>query len=258
LGRRDGDVAGEGPPPLGAEDRLAAFAELVAHAVQNAQTRNELAASRVRLVEASVEARRQIERDLHDGAQQRFVVTALELGMLDRQLDRDPEAARATLAHAREQLAFGLRELRDLARGIHPSVLSERGLEAALTALAQRPPLPVDLNVAVPERIDPTIEAAAYFLVSEALTNVAKYARADRVGVDVMVTDGTLEVTIADDGIGGADDRKGSGLRGLVDRVTAVGGRMDVSSPPGRGTRLCARLPVRVVATGHAQPASLS
>ena len=108
---------GEGPPPLGAEDRLAAFAELVAHAVQNAQTRNELAASRVRLVEASVEARRQVERDLHDGAQQRLVVTALELSMLDRKLDRDPEAARAILANAREQLAFGLRELRDLARG---------------------------------------------------------------------------------------------------------------------------------------------
>ena len=249
---------GEGPPPLGAEHRLAAFAELVAYAVQNAQTRNELAASRARLVEASVEARRQIERDLHDGAQQRLVVTALELSMLDRKLDHDPEAARDSLANAREQLAFGLRELRDLARGIHPSVLAERGLDAALTALAQRAPLPVKLNVAVPERLDPTIEAAAYFLVSEALTNVAKHARADRVSVDIAAVGGTLEVTIADDGVGGADDGKGSGLQGLVDRVTAVGGRMDVASPPGQGTRLSARLPGRVLATGHAQPTSLS
>jgi signal transduction histidine kinase len=249
---------GEGPPPVGAEDRLAAFAELVAYAVQNAETRNELAASRARLVEASDEARRRIERDLHDGAQQRLVVTALELSMLDRQLDRDPEAARAMLARAREQLACGLSELRALARGIHPTVLTERGLEAALTALAQRAPLPVDLSVAVPDRLDPTIEAAAYFLVSEALTNVAKHAQADRVTVDIAATDGTLEVTIADDGAGGADAANGSGLRGLVDRVTAVGGRLDVDSPPGQGTRLSARLPASVLATLHAQPANLT
>jgi signal transduction histidine kinase len=241
---------GEGPPPAGAEDRLAAFAELVAYAVQNAQARNELAASRARLVEASVEARRQIERDLHDGAQQRLVVTALELSMLERKLDGDPEAARAMLARAREQLACGLSELRDLARGIHPSVLTEHGLATALKALVQRAPLPVDLHVAVPERPDPTIEAAAYFLVSEALTNVAKYAGAERVSVDVTASDGTLELTIADDGAGGADAAKGSGLRGLVDRVTALGGRMDVSSPPGRGTRLSARLPASVLAAG--------
>ena len=153
---------------------------------------------------------------------------------------------------------MGLRELRELARGIHPPVLTERGLDAALTALAQRAPLPVDLHVAVPERPDPTIEVAAYFLVSEALTNVAKHARADRVSVDIAAIRGTLEVTIADDGVGGADDGKGSGLRGLVDRVTAVGGRMDVTSQPGQGTLLAARLPVRVLATNHAQPASLS
>ena len=242
------------PLPAGAEDRLGAFTELVAYAVQNAQTRNELAASRARLVEASDEARRRIERDLHDGAQQRLVVTALELSMLDRQLDRDPEAARAVLARAREQLACGLSELRDLARGIHPTLLPERGLDAALTALAQRAPLPVDLRVAVPDRLDPTIEAAAYFLVSEALTNVAKHAQADRVTVDIAATDDTLEVTIADDGAGGADASNGSGLRGLIDRVTAVGGRLDVSSPPGRGTRLSAHLPVSVLATLHAQP----
>jgi signal transduction histidine kinase len=242
-------------PPLGAEGRVAAFTELVAYAVQNAQTRNELATSRARLVEASDEARRRIERDLHDGAQQRLVVAALELSMLDRKLDRDPEAARAMLGRAREQLATGLSELRDLARGIHPTVLTERGLEAALTDLAGRAPVPVELSVAVPGRLDPTIEAAAYFLVSEALTNVAKYARAETVRVDVAVTDGALEVTVADDGAGGADPAKGSGLRGLVDRVTAVGGRLDVSSPPGQGTRLFGHLPARVLATLPAQPA---
>ena len=240
--------------PACAEDRVAAFTALVSYAVQNAQTRNELAASRARLVEAADEARRQIERDLHDGAQQRLVATALELSMLDRQLDRDPEAARAMLATAREQLACGLSELRDLARGIHPTVLTERGLEAALAALARRAPLPVDLCVVVQDRLDPTIEAAAYFLVSEALTNVAKHAQADAVSVDITATDDMLELTIADDGAGGADPANGSGLRGLVDRVTAVGGRLDVSSPSGQGTRLSARLPTRVLGTLHAQP----
>jgi signal transduction histidine kinase len=235
--------------PAGAEDRVAAFAELVSYAIQNAQTRNELAASRARLVEAADEARRQIERDLHDGAQQRLVATALELSLLDRQLDRDPQAARAVLARAREQLEYGLSELRDLARGIHPTVLTERGLEAALAALVQRAPLPVDLCFVVPDRLDATIEAAAYFLVSEALTNVAKHAQADAVSVDITATDGTLAVTIADNGVGGADPANGSGLRGLVDRVTAVGGRLEVSSPPSEGTRLCAHLPMSVLGT---------
>ena len=202
--------------PAGAEDRVAAFTELVSYAIQNAQTRNELAASRARLVEAADEARRQIERDLHDGAQQRLVSTALELSMLDRQLDRDPQAARALLARAREQLTWGLSELRDLARGIHPTVLTERGLEAALAALVQRAPLPVDLSVELPDRLERTIEAAAYFLVSEALTNVAKHAQAETVSVDIASAHGTLEVKIADDGAGGADPANGSGLRGLV------------------------------------------
>jgi signal transduction histidine kinase len=178
--------------------------------------------------------------------------------MLDRQLDRDPQAARAVLARARDQLECGVSELRDLARGIHPTVLTERGLEAALAALAQRAPLPVDMCVAVPDRLHPTIEAAAYFLVSEALTNVAKHARADAVSVDIAATDGTLEVTIADDGAGGADPANGSGLRGLVDRVAAVGGGLDVSSPSGEGTRLSARLPTSVLGTLHVQSANVA
>jgi signal transduction histidine kinase len=233
--------------PPGAEDRVAAFAELVSYSIENAETRDELAASRARLVEAANEARRRIERDLHDGAQQRLVAAALTLALVDRQLERDPEGARPVLAMAREQLDYGLGELRDLARGIHPAVLTERGLEAALNALVQRAPVPVELCTTVAERLDKAIEAAAYFLISEALTNVAKYAQANTVSVDVACTGGTLVVTIADDGIGGVDPEQGSGLRGLVDRIDAVGGRLEVSSPPGAGTRLCARLPTTVL-----------
>ena len=233
--------------PPGAEHRVAAFAELVAHAVQNAETREELAASRARLVEAADEARRRIERDLHDGAQQRLVAAALELTRLEQRLERDPAAARSVLARAREHLHHGLGELRDLARGIHPAVLTERGLEAAIFALVQRAPVPVALEFEVPERLDAGIEAAAYFVVSEALTNVAKYAQAETVGVEVRSADGSLRMTVADDGIGGAALDRGSGLRGLVDRVQAVGGRLEVSSPPGEGTRLSVHLPTKVL-----------
>jgi signal transduction histidine kinase len=233
--------------PAGAEHRVAAFAELVSYAIENAETRDELAASRARLVEAADETRRRIERDLHDGAQQRFVAAALELTVLDRRLERDPASARTVLARVREQIDSGLAELRDLARGIHPAVLTDRGLEPAMTALVQRAPVPVDLRVMVPERLDTAIEAAAYFLVSEALTNVAKYAQAGAVRVEVDATGGTLTVTVADNGIGGADPAGGSGLRGLVDRVNAVGGDLQINSTPGQGTRLHARLPTSVL-----------
>jgi len=233
--------------PPGAEERVAAFAELVSYAIENAETRRELAASRARLVEAADEARRRIERDLHDGAQQRLVAAALQLTLLDQWIERDPGAARTLLASAREQLDCGLGELRDLARGIHPSVLTDQGLEAALHAVVARAPLPVELRAAVPEGLDAAIEAAAYFLVSEALTNAAKYANAREVTVDVTSAGDTLIVTIADDGVGGADPGRGSGLRGLVDRVNAVGGDLELSSEPGRGTRLCARLPTNVL-----------
>jgi signal transduction histidine kinase len=233
--------------PTGAEDRVAAFAELVSHAVENAETREELAASRARLVEAADEARRRIERDLHDGAQQRLVAAALELTILDQRLDRDPAEARNVLARAREHLDRGLGELRDLARGIHPAVLTERGLEAAVIALVQRAPVPVDVAADVPERLDAGIEAAAYFVVSEALTNVAKYAGAETASVHLRSSGGSLVVMVADDGVGGAALERGSGLRGLADRVQAVGGVLEVSSPPGEGTRLKAQLPAKVL-----------
>jgi signal transduction histidine kinase len=208
---------------------------------------------RARIVEAADEARRRIERDLHDGAQQRLVAAALELTLLEHRLERDPDGARSVLARVREHLDGGLGELRDLARGIHPAVLTERGLEAALDALIQRAPMPVELRAVVSEPLDPTIEAAAYFLVSEALTNVAKYAHADMVTVDVSTMAGVLLVTISDDGMGGADPQRGSGLRGLVDRVQALGGQLEVNSPPGEGTRLRAQLPTNVLGSvnGH-------
>jgi signal transduction histidine kinase len=239
--------------PPGAENRVAAFAELISHAVENAETREELAASRARLVEAADQARRRIERDLHDGAQQRLVAAALELTMLERRLDGDPAQARSALERAREHLEHGLVELRDLARGIHPAVLTERGLEAAIVPLVQRAPLPVDLIVDVPTRLDAGIEAAAYFIVAEALTNVAKYAEADSASVDVRSNGSSLFVTIADDGIGGARLERGSGLRGLSDRVQAVGGTMDLTSPPGGGTRLTVEFPSTVLGSlsGH-------
>jgi signal transduction histidine kinase len=234
--------------PAGAEDRVAAFAELVAHAIENAEARAEIAASRARLVEAADEARRRIERDLHDGAQQRLVAAALDLTLLDKQLEQDPAAARAVLARAREQLDGGLSDLRDLARGIHPSVLTDRGLAVALDGLAKRAPMPVELSVEVPERLDRAIEAAVYFLVSEAITNAAKHARAHTVKVEVAATADTVAVAIGDDGAGGANAEEGSGLRGLVDRLEAVGGHLDIESAPGDGTRLSARLPTRVLA----------
>jgi signal transduction histidine kinase len=233
--------------PAGAEDRVAAFAELVSLAIENAEAREELAASRARLVAAADEARRRIERDLHDGAQQRLVAAALELSVLDRRLERDPNDARTVLARAREHLEGGLGELRDLARGIHPAVLTDRGLKAALDALVNLSPVPVELRITVPDRLDAAVEATVYFLVSEALTNVAKYAQADAVSVDIAPTGGALVVTIADDGVGGADPGQGSGLRGLVDRVHAIGGRLQVSSSPGQGTRLRAHLPAHVL-----------
>jgi signal transduction histidine kinase len=181
------------------------------------------------------------------------VAAALELTILDQRLDRDPAGARDILARAREHLDHGLGELRDLARGIHPAVLTERGLEAAVVALVQRAPLPVELEVDVPGRLDAGIEAAAYFVVSEALANVAKYAEAETVSVDLRSTGDSLLVTIVDDGVGGAELQQGSGLRGLLDRVQAVGGVLDVTSPRGVGTRLSAQLPAKVLGSlnGH-------
>jgi signal transduction histidine kinase len=188
--------------------------------------------------------RRRLERNLHDGAQQRLVALSLSLRIAERQIAKDPEKAQAMVSAAQEELTQALEELRELARGIHPAVLSDRGLGPAVEALAVRSPLPVRV-VEVPEdRLPEPVEAAAYFVVAEALTNVAKYAGASEATVAVRRTNGHAEVEVADDGVGGADPLRGSGLRGLADRLGALDGSLSLDSPPGSGTTLRAEIPV--------------
>jgi PAS domain S-box-containing protein len=231
------------PFPPEAEFRVGDFADLAAQAIANANAREELAASRVRIVEASDAERRRLERNLHDGAQQRLVATSLAVRMAARRVTEDT-TTRAMLDGAGDELALALEELRELARGLHPAVLTDHGLCAAIEAVADRAPLPVTVEVPIDERLPETVEAAAYFVVCEALTNVAKYARASEARVRVVRSDGHATVEVVDDGVGGADERSGSGLRGLVDRVEALGGRLVVSSPAGEGTAVRAQLPV--------------
>jgi signal transduction histidine kinase len=232
----------ETPFPAGAENRLAAFAELVAQALANAEAREQLAASRKRLVEAAQLERRRLERNLHDGAQQRLVALAVTLRLAERQLERDSAVARDALTRASAELAEALEELRELARGLHPAVLSDHGLEAALRALAARAPLPVELSVELDARPAEPLEAAAYFVVAEALTNVARYASARTAWFTVRRHHGGVLVEVGDDGRGGADPGAGSGLRGLIDRVDALGGRLEIESPRGQGTTIRAWL----------------
>ena len=209
----------------------------------------ELAASRARIVTAGDVARRRLERNLHDGAQQRLVALALSLRVALAKLDSDPAGARVALADAGDELALALEELRELARGLHPAVLSDRGLLAAVETLAGRAPLPVDIAEIPDERLPEPVEAAAYYLIAEALTNVTKYADASRARVRVALDDANVVVEVSDDGVGGADPAAGSGLRGLADRVEALGGSLDVVSPAGAGTSLRAEIPAQ--ATGY-------
>ena len=211
--------------------------------VEAART-EELRASRTRIVEAADAARRKIERDLHDGAQQRLVAMALDVRVARARLAKDPESAAPFLDKLGDELAQASSELRELARGIHPAVLTERGLAPAIETLASRAPVPVEV-VAVPEeRLPPVVEATAYFTVSEALTNVAKYANASHATVRVANGDDRLVVEVEDDGVGGAEAGAGSGLAGLADRVGAVDGELVVTSPPGEGTLVRAVLPL--------------
>ena len=202
----------------------------------------ELRASRARLVEAGDAERRRLERDLHDGAQSRLVGIAALLAQVRRRTDTDPAAA-VMLDRAQAELGTSLAELRELARGIHPAVLTERGLGPALSALATRAPVPVTLDADGGERLPGPVEIAAYFVVSEALANVAKYAQATEATVAIRRADGSVTVEVTDDGVGGADAGKGSGLRGLADRVAALDGTLFVESPAGRGTRLRVEIP---------------
>jgi signal transduction histidine kinase len=230
------------PLPPATEDRLASFAELIATAVSNATSREELLASRTRIVEAADQQRRRVVRDLHDGAQQSLVHAVIDLQRALGREDVPPEIA-TLVAGGLEHARAAIEELRELARGIHPAILTHHGLAAAIDALAQRAPLPVD--VAVPEtRFPASVESAAYFVVAEALTNVAKYSRATTALVSAEPGDGRLVLTIADDGVGGAEYRPGGGLTGLDDRMAALGGALAVVSPAGGGTAVRATIPL--------------
>jgi PAS domain S-box-containing protein len=234
----------EQPMPADSELRLVSFTELVATAVANAQSRAALAASRARIVAAADETRRRIERDLHDGTQQRLVSLGLELRAAQAEVPPRLGPLQADLARVAEGLASVGDELREISRGIHPASLSERGLGPALTALARRSAVPVELVVRTDRRLPERVEVAAYYVVSEALTNTAKHAHASIVHVDVDADDSIVKLAIRDDGIGRADPVRGSGLIGLSDRVEALGGSLEVTSPPGRGTSLLVRIPI--------------
>ena len=203
----------------------------------------ELRRSRARIVEAGDAERRRLERNLHDGAQQRLVSTSLSLRLAQARLRSQPDEAERILKAATEELSRALEELRELARGIHPAILTDRGLPAALESLANRAPLPVEVEAIPEERLPDPVEAAAFYVVSESLANVVKYAQAQSVRVSVVRENGQAIVEVADDGVGGADPERGSGLRGLVDRVEALDGSLAVASPPGGGTRVRAEIP---------------
>jgi signal transduction histidine kinase len=202
----------------------------------------ELHGSRTRVVEAEQNERRRLERDLHDGAQQRLVALALELGLLAEQTGSDPPT-QTRLKRARSEVAESLSELRDIAHGLHPAVVSGHGLAVALDSLVAATPLDVRLTTDGLPRLSEPLEVAAYYVVSESLTNATKHAHATRVTVDVGVIDGTLVAEIVDDGIGGADSEGGAGLRGLADRVEALNGRLRIWTAAGKGTRVRAELP---------------
>ncbi len=226
------------------EQRLLDFTELVAMAVANTESRAQLAASRARVIAAADEARRRIERDLHDGTQQRLISLALELRAAQGRLPAGQRDVAAQWSRIAQGLTDAIEELREISRGVHPAVLEKGGLGPALRALVRRASLPVELGVQVSGRLPERVEVTAYYVVSEALTNVAKHARAAVVNVMVKVAGDELRLTVTDDGVGGADPSRGTGLMGLRDRVEAAGGRLEITSPPGGGTSLAAAIPL--------------
>jgi signal transduction histidine kinase len=234
----------EQPMPADTEARLASFTELVATAIANAESRAALAASRARVVAAADEARRRIERDLHDGAQQRLVTLGLELRAAQAAVPQELGELRGELSRFAAGLASMQNELREIAHGIHPAILTEGGLGPALKALSRRSPIPVECDVRAAARLPERVEVAAYYVVSEALTNAAKHARASVVHVDVDEVDRLLRLNVRDDGTGGANLIPGSGLVGLKDRVEALGGTITVQSPLAAGTTVHAELPL--------------
>ena len=235
----------DAPFPDNVEDRLEEFTELVATAIANAESRGELIASRARIVAAADETRRRIERDLHDGIQQRLVSLGLELRAAQERVPPELDELEGTLAHVAVGLSSAFDELREISQGIHPAILSEGGLEPALRTLCRRSAVPVELDLRAERRLPDQVEVAAYYVVSEALTNVAKHARASVVQVELDAHDSILQLAIRDDGLGGADPSRGSGLVGLSDRIQALGGTLAVTSPTGGGTTLLIQVPVK-------------
>jgi signal transduction histidine kinase len=234
------------PLPPATESRIGEFTDLVATAISNLQARSDLAASRTRIVEATDQTRRRFERDLHDGIQQRLVSLTLDLRGAEAMAPIEHDDLRAQLSHLGEGLGGVLDDLRELSRGIHPAILSEGGLAPALKALARRSAIPVELEASVQQRLAERVEVAAYYVASEALTNAAKHAQASRARIRVEAGNGILSLRIHDDGVGGADPARGSGLIGLTDRVEALGGTIEIESPPGEGTSLYVELPVEI------------
>ena len=230
------------PPPDDTEKRMSRFAGLLETAIANADTRNQLTESRARVLAAGDDARRRVVRDLHDGAQQRLVNTIIALKLAKRALDKDPANVETLLADALGTAEQAITDLRELSHGILPSVLASGGLRSAVDAVVSRLNLPVEAQV-LKERLPPDIEASAYFILAESLTNVVKHAQATYATVRAAVDEGVLILEVRDDGVGGAN-REGHGLTGLADRVEAVGGRLRVESAAGEGTLLVARLPL--------------
>jgi signal transduction histidine kinase len=239
-------VAASEELPPDAEERMEKVGELVATAIANAESKSELAASRRRIVAASDDARRRIERDLHDGTQQRLVSLGLAVRVAQSSLPSDLNDLRSELSRIATGLAEAVEELQELSRGIHPAILAQGGLAPTLRTLARRSAIPVALDIRMDTRLPAAIEVAAYYVMSEALANAAKHAQASRIDISVTARDGRLMLSIRDDGIGGAGRSRGSGLVGLTDRVEALGGSISIESPPGAGTRVTAELPLEL------------
>jgi signal transduction histidine kinase len=235
------------PLPGDTEARMADFTDLVATAIANAETRAQLTASRARIVAAADGARRRFERDLHDGAQQRLVSLGLHLRTVEASVPPELHPLKEQIAAVVTGLSGVSADLQEISRGIHPAILSKGGLGPALKTLARRSAVPVELHLSVDRRLREPAEVAAYYVVAEALTNVAKHAQASEVTVSAEFAGANLRLSIEDDGTGGADSRKGSGLTGLTDRVEALGGTMEVSSRAGSGTSLLVNIPVEVL-----------
>jgi signal transduction histidine kinase len=230
--------------PPGTEERVARFAELTATSIANATGRSELIASRARIVTAADEARRRIERNLHDGIQQRLIALSLDLESVRETIPPEDRDACLGLDRLSRELEAVHDDLRQLSHGLHPAILSRRGLDAALAALARTSPIPVILRAEIADRQPAPVEIGVYYVVSEALTNATKHSGASALSVSVVAAADSIRATISDDGIGGAEPGAGSGLTGLIDRMAALGGTLEIDSPLGVGTTISAAVPI--------------